>query len=79
MRRTFAIYVGSTQNLEKRLEQHNNGYVKATKYISPLELKFYKKFETVKEARQMEYKIKQLKSRKIIERIIAAQELILEL
>ena len=64
-------YIGSTQDLEKRLERHNNGFVKATRNIRPLTIAFYQKYEAIKEAKKIEYKLKQLKSRKIIEQIIA--------
>ncbi|MBI5779246.1 MAG: GIY-YIG nuclease family protein [Planctomycetes bacterium] len=68
--RNGTYYIGSTQDLEKRLERHNNGFVKATRNIRPLTIAFYQKYETIKEAKQIEYKLKPLKSRKIIEQII---------
>ena len=69
------FYVGSTIEINKRLSEHNNGYVKSTRNMRPWELKFYKKFDSIRNARQIEFKIKKLKSRKIIERIILEQEL----
>jgi putative endonuclease len=70
-----SYYIGSTIDLEKRLSEHNNGYVKSTKNLRPMELRFYKKYETILEARRIEYKLKKMKNRKIIERIILEQEI----
>ncbi|MFH0889319.1 MAG: GIY-YIG nuclease family protein [Planctomycetota bacterium] len=68
--RNETYYIGSTQNIEKRLEKHNTGLVKSTCNIRPLILVFYQKYNTIPQARQIEYKLKRLKSRKIIEQII---------
>ena len=35
------LYTGATSNLEKRLEQHDNGLVPSTKYRRPLTLVYY--------------------------------------
>jgi putative endonuclease len=70
-----SYYIGSTIDLEKRLTEHNNGYVKSTKKIRPMELMFFKKYESIQEARRMEYKLKQKKSKVIIEKIISEQEI----
>jgi predicted GIY-YIG superfamily endonuclease len=69
------FYIGSTIDLGKRVKEHNNGYVISTKYIRPLELKFFKKFDSIQEARGIEYKIKKLKSRIIVEQIVLQQEI----
>ena len=37
-------YVGQTDNLERRLIQHNSGYSKSTKSGSPWELKHVERF-----------------------------------
>jgi putative endonuclease len=68
-------YVGSTINLEARLIRHRRGFVKATKYLLPIELKFSKKYFDIKQARRTEYKLKKFKSRRIIERIIQEQNI----
>lgn len=65
-------YVGSTTKLpEKRLEEHNKNKTKYTSGKGPWILKFYQEFDSFSEARKMENKIKKMKSRKIIEKIIA--------
>lgn len=70
-----SFYIGSTNNLQKRIIEHQNGCVKSTKHIRPLELMFNKEFDTIQEAGKIEYKLKSYKSRKIIERIIEEKEL----
>lgn len=68
-------YIGSTNAVERRFEEHCRGHVKATKYLLPIELKFFKEYESLALARRIEYKIKKLKSRKIIERIVLEKEI----
>ena len=55
-----SLYVGCTNNLEKRLEQHNNSKWGAhyTKIRRPVTLKYSEWFETLKEARRRESEIK---------------------
>jgi putative endonuclease len=55
-----SLYVGCTNNLERRLEQHNNSKWGAhyTKIRRPVILKYTEKFKTLKEARQREAEIK---------------------
>ena len=61
-------YVGSTQNVEQRLQNHNTGQVKSTKFRLPYELIYTEEFETVLGARLREKEIK--RSRSIKEDII---------
>jgi putative endonuclease len=63
-------YVGSTINLEMRLAQHNGGRVVSTKNKGPWLVVFHQEYQDVAHARQVEYKIKQKKSKKFIEKII---------
>ena len=43
-----------TKNLEKRLNQHNNGQVTSTKHNSPYQIIYTKTFDNRKEARDYE-------------------------
>ena len=52
------LYVGTTIDLEKRIEKHNSGYVKSTKYRRPLKLVYNKYFDTLSEARKKEWEFK---------------------
>jgi len=64
-------YIGSSENPERRLvEFHNLGKVKATKLTKPWEIVFKQRYEEMSTARQIEYKLKSFKSKKIIEEII---------
>ena len=55
-----SLYVGCTNNLEKRLKEHNNSKSGAhyTKIRRPVMLKYSEKFENLKEARHREAEIK---------------------
>lgn len=54
-------YTGWTNNLEKRLKDHNDGRgAKYTKPRLPVVLVYYETFETKEEAMRREYTIKQL-------------------
>jgi len=72
-------YIGSTIDIEKRYSNHKNGFVKSTRNLRPLELKFFKKYDDIKTARQIEYKLKKMKSKNIIDKIIAEQDISLTL
>lgn len=54
------LYVGCTNNIERRLFQHNNSKYGAhyTKTRRPVTLKYTEKFETLKEVRKRELEIK---------------------
>ena len=69
-------YIGSTQDLENRLREHNDGEVVATRYLRPLALVFSQQFENTGVARKVEHKLKKMKSRRILERIIADGEVL---
>ena len=61
-------YTGSTNRLENRLSEHNDGKVFSTKRYRPLKLVFTKEFESEHEARAYEQRLK--KQRREKERII---------
>lgn len=58
-----SLYVGSTNDLEKRLHQHNNSKSGAhyTKIRRPVELKYFEKLKTFANARKREAEIKRWK------------------
>ena len=47
-------YVGFTDNLDRRLSEHNSGKVKSTKYRKPLELIYYENFADKSDAMERE-------------------------
>ncbi|CAH0347563.1 GIY-YIG nuclease family protein [Bacillus sp. CECT 9360] len=56
-----SLYAGYTNNLEKRIKQHNEGKgAKYTRGRGPVELVYQDGFRTKTEAMQAEYRFKQL-------------------
>lgn len=51
-------YVGRTDNVEKRLKEHNSGMTFSTKPYAPFELILVEEYNIKSEARQRELKIK---------------------
>ncbi len=52
--KTGRTYVGSTDNIDRRLAQHNTGYSKSTRHGIPWRLPHVESFETRAEANQKE-------------------------
>ena len=68
------LYTGWTNNIDKRLKDHNDGKgAKYTKVRRPVELVYYEEFESKEEAMKREYAIKQL-TRKQKEELVAKQK-----
>jgi len=63
-------YIGSTGNLEERLNRHNSGRSIYTKRGIPWTVVYLEFFSTKSEAYQRELEIKSMKSRKYIEHLI---------
>ena len=53
-----SFYIGQTENIEKRLERHNNGLVASTKNRRPWSLIGTEEYPTRELARWREYKLK---------------------
>lgn len=62
------IYVGSTDNVVKRIGQHNNGKVKSTKFYRPWEFLEYKEFQTRAEAVRYEIFLKTGQQKELLKR-----------
>jgi len=60
------FYYGCTNNLERRLYEHNIGHSKYTKLNRPFELVYFEEFEALKEARNRELFFKSGKGRDYI-------------
>lgn len=52
------FYYGSTRDLKKRFEEHNQGLSKSTAPHRPWRLVFYAAFETLKQAKDFELYLK---------------------
>ncbi len=62
-----SLYCGQTNNLEKRIAEHNSSKAKSAKYTKgrgPLTLAYMEKVKTVSLALKREYEIKQLPKEK---------------
>ncbi|MBI2578052.1 MAG: GIY-YIG nuclease family protein [Candidatus Wildermuthbacteria bacterium] len=69
-----SFYIGQTNDLEKRLARHNNGFVVSTKKKIPWCLLGYEKYQSRNEARWREHELKQSysKKRKFIESFLSS-------
>jgi len=63
-------YIGSTNNLKRRLIEHNSGHTKSLINLLPMILMFSQDYDNIREARKIELRLKKLKSRAIVENII---------
>jgi len=63
-------YTGSSDDIERRVAEHQRGKSKATRNLLPVELKAFIECKSLTDARSLEYQIKQQKSRKYIEQLI---------
>jgi len=52
------LYIGSTNNLKKRVEEHNSGKVQSTQPRAPFKLLYYEAYSTELEARERESRLK---------------------
>ena len=57
-----ALYIGFTNNLERRFREHNNGLVASTKLREPFELVYFEGYKSERDARLRERNLK-LRSR----------------
>ena len=62
-------YIGSTNDIQRRMIQHENGEVKSTKNRRPLQLIHTIEYDTLTEARMMEVKFK--RSRGTLEKVLS--------
>ena len=70
---TGNYYTGETNNLQRRIYEHNNNKSFATRGRGPWEIIYIEKYKTPKEAKQREYKIKKKKRKSYIEWLISNQ------
>jgi len=63
-------YIGSTENLEKRLKHHQGGFTPSTKRFGEIKLIFSQKFDLLKDARYIEKRLKKLHRKDYLQKII---------
>ena len=64
------FYVGSTDNLERRLQQHKTGHTQTTRNMNEFELVLTQEYPSLKLARKIEKRIKILKRKDYIEKMV---------
>ena len=69
---TGRYYVGHTENLQKRIFEHNHNRTTSIKHRGSWELYYSEVFETRSEASARERQIKRMKSRRYIEALVGA-------
>jgi len=60
------IYIGYSEDLRKRFERHNAGYVQSTKSFKPYDLIFYESYRSMSDAKRREIYLKTNKGRKTL-------------
>jgi len=68
---TERFYVGSTDDLQRRMSEHLRGHSPATRGRGPWKLVYQKHFDTLIGARRRELEIKHWKSAKMIQALVA--------
>ena len=64
------IYVGISNNVQRRLSQHNKGYNKSTKHYKPFLLIYAEEFNTRINARKKEVFLKSTSGKRFLYKLI---------
>jgi putative endonuclease len=64
------FYIGSTNDIKRRIHEHQSGASSYTKRILPVEVVFTQEYPTLHEARSIERWLKKQKDSRFIQRII---------
>jgi len=67
---SLQYYIGSTSNIDQRLNCRNTSQVKSTRNKGLWKIVFMQEYQAFKVARQVENRLKKLKRRDYIEKII---------
>ena len=70
---TGRFYVGHTENLARRISEHNNNRTASIKNRGPWEIYYSEEYATRSKASRREREIKQMKSRPYIEVLACAE------
>ena len=73
--KTHKYYIGSTNDLKRRLTEHNSGQTQSLLHQRPLLIVFQKGYERIEDARSVEQKLKKFKSRSIIQKILSDKDI----
>ncbi len=72
--RNGRYYIGSSEDVARRLLEHNAGMTQATRFLRPWRVIYTEPAETLAEARRREAQIKRWKSRKYMREQLALPE-----
>ena len=64
------LYIGSTNDLERRLSEHRSGTTWTTKRLGDFNLVFSQEFQDATKARSIENRLKKMKRKDYLESII---------
>ena len=67
--RDSRTYLGSTDSLERRVKEHNQGRSKSTKNRRPLKLIYFEEYDTLEKARAREKYLKTRSGRRELKKI----------
>lgn len=67
---TERYYIGLTNNLNRRLKEHESGKTRTTRVLKTFKLVYKETFDNITEARLREKKLKSYKSKKYLEWLI---------
>lgn len=68
--KTGKYYIGHTDNISRRLAQHNNGFVRATKPSRPWQLIYIEKARDKNSAYRREFQIKRYKGGNAFKKLV---------
>jgi putative endonuclease len=69
--KVLRYYIGSTENVDRRLSDHNSGKVKSTKAFKSWELVYSERFDTKSDAIKRERQIKSYKSGNAFKKLLS--------
>jgi putative endonuclease len=64
------IYTGITNNLQRRLKEHNNGEENSTKAYAPFELIFFEGYRNKSDAKRREEYLKTTRGKRVLRRML---------
>ena len=64
------FYIGSTDDVQRRLKQHLTGSTQTTRNMGTFELVLTQGYDSLRQARKVERKLKNLKRKDYIEKIV---------
>ena len=63
-------YIGSTDNIDRRIHEHNLGKVTSTRNMKPWKVRVFVECINLNEARKSEYRLKKYKRKDILNKVI---------